>query len=159
MPVREPHKSSPLLPVLTASVLFFILLGYKAEGGFITDNSHAPSAAADYLDTYDGDIILYAGFNNGAYMRFRGYDTYMDARPELYTKKMNGKEDRLSEFIAISGDADHDFASFIGRYGFTHMLVEDKSMLRYYLTAQGYTICARGPGYMLFGLDEVVPGF
>lgn len=88
---------------------------------------------AEYLNQYNKDyIVLYTDFNTGAYFEFRGYKTYIDARPELYQKRINGKEDVYTEYINMLNQA-IDTEDFLKKYNFTHLVVERPSILDTYL--------------------------
>ena len=76
--------------------------------------------------------MLYTDFNTGAYFEFRGYKTYIDARPELYQKRINGKEDVYTEYINMLNQA-IDTEDFLKKYNFTHLVVERPSILDTYL--------------------------
>lgn len=117
----------------------------------IKDRQMAPVFAADYLDSLDSSqIVLYTEFNNGAYMEWRGYRVYIDARPELYEKKINGKEDIFEEYMTIRGN-ELDYKEFLEKYHFTHMIVSDREALYTYLTlSPEYQIVVEGTGYHLF---------
>ena len=38
------------------------------------------------------DLKIYAGYNDGGYVEFRGYKSYLDPRAEVLLKNNNGKE-------------------------------------------------------------------
>ena len=102
--------------------------------------SQTPAGAADYLDTLDKeDIVLYTGFNNGAYMEWRGYKGYMDARPEIYSKKLNGTKDVLAEYCTIL-DGSADYAVWLEEYQFTHLLVYENCLNAYLQARDDYII-------------------
>lgn len=117
----------------------------------IEDDILSPVKAVEYLDSHNKeDIVLYTGFNNGAYMEMNGYKVYMDARPELFQKKINGKEDIYSEYLnVINGLCDYE--AFFDKYEFTHMIVEDGTVLSGFLRAyDGYREVVIGNGYVLY---------
>ena len=80
-------------------------------------------SVVEYLDTQEsGDMVLYAGFNEGAFLEFHGYKPYLDARAELFLKEKNGQFDYFSEYLdAISGRI--YYKDFLDKYGFTHIVV------------------------------------
>ncbi len=119
----------------------------------IADNSYTPLRAVKYLDEQD-HVVLYNGFNQGAFLEFMGYDTYIDARPELYTKQLCGK-DILDEYLHIKTDAGFDYAGFISRYGFTHLLLDKHSLFFVYLdNSPGFEKIIDYQKYALFEVKE-----
>ena len=57
-------------------------------------------AATAYLDANASkDSHIYAGYSLGNYLEYRGYNKiFIDARPESYTKKLNGSKDILNYY-------------------------------------------------------------
>lgn len=140
------------LPIISFLIMFVIMIVVNSQNMYVTDNNCTPKLAADYLDeNADKDISLFTGFNNGAYLEFRGYNIYMDARPELYTKVINGQKDVLEEYVSLS-DADCDFETFIASYDFDYMIVEANTFLQMYLNNNDvpYECVLEGNGYFLY---------
>ena len=97
------------------------------------------------------NVVLYTSFNNGAFMEMNGYKVYMDARPELFMEKINGKEDVYTEYVSVeSGTC--DLNAFLAKYNFTHLIARDGSPLSVHLRAydDAYKIVVDGEGYCLF---------
>lgn len=115
------------------------------------DSTLAPIVAADYLDQHkDEDIVLYTEFNNGAYMEWRGYQVYMDARPELFQKKINNKEDIYSEYCQVAKGS-INYEEFLGKYNFTHLIVSQHTIFDMYLSLNpSYEATVSGNGYTLY---------
>ena len=116
------------------------------------DSKVAPIKAADYLDTAaeENDVVLYTEFDNGAYMEWRGYKVYMDARPELFQKKVNGQEDIYSEFVDVF-KGNIDYTTFLNKYNFTHLVVTDNTLFSMYLNYdENYKLVVDGNGYVLY---------
>ena len=80
----------------------------------------------------------------------------MDARPELFAKKINGKEDVAKEYLKVyEGNA--DYASFTEKYGFTHLLLEKNGIFYYYMKRNedtNYHVVAEDKYYILYELNE-----
>lgn len=139
--------------VLTIFFSYFMLSISSFSAITTKDSELAPIKAAEYLEKYEKkDIILYTEFNNGAYMELQGYKVYIDARPELFEKKINGKEDVYTEYCKVKkGDA--DFEKFLNKYKFTHMIVLDNTLLELYLSlSDEYVPMVCGTGYTLYEL-------
>ena len=77
-----------------------------------------------YLDTYaDKDIKLYTDYSYGSIFEYNGYKPYLDTRAEVFTKKMNGKEDILDEYIRFN--LDESFRDeFIKKYDFDYYAIQ-----------------------------------
>lgn len=116
------------------------------------DAFYCPMLAAEWLDEHadKNEITLYTGFNNGAYMEWRGYKPYIDARPEIYQKDINGVFDYYDEYMQTM-KPDADMGGFLAKYGFTHLIVEKKMSFWTYLNSnEGYEIVVDTEGYSLF---------
>ena len=118
-----------------------------------SDTLTKPVLAVEYLNSLDrepDEITLFTGMNQGAFMELNGYKVYMDARPELYTGKINGKEDVWDEYIDLIKNK-MDFEEFTNKYRFTHLIVEKKMCYSVYLEYNSdYTKILDGNGYALF---------
>ena len=104
-----------------------------------TDNAIRPEKAVEYLN-HKEDVILYNGFNNGAYLEWNGYQTYIDARPELYQKQINKKEDIFTEYMNIR-KGNIDYQEFVDKYQFTHILVAEETPFRNWLKYESNYKC------------------
>ena len=115
------------------------------------DSVLTPIVAADYLDLVARQkAVLYTEFNNGAYMEWRGYQVYMDARPELFQTEINGQEDVYTEYVNVQNGT-IDYAEFLDKYGFTYLIVSDGALLGMYLSLDtGYEVVVEGNGYTMY---------
>ena len=65
---------------------------------------------------------IYADYNQGGFLEYRGYKPYIDPRMETFLKVNNGKEDIFIEFYdLVSKDIEVD--EFIGKYDFDYLVV------------------------------------
>lgn len=141
-----------LMPVLAIIVCVTICITMFSYTFYVTDQSSMPLNAANYLDQFNNkeDVVLYTGFNNGAYMEFRGYKVYMDARPELYSEKINGKYNVLGEYTKFESDVNYA-ETVLEKYQFTHMIVENGSVLSGYMYHHpDYEQVIMGYGYVMY---------
>ncbi len=139
------------ITVITIITAIASLIIFTVNGGANDEDSRfSPVLAADYLDNVDDDIILYTGFNNGAYLAFRGYDVYMHAQPELYEKVINSKKDVYEEYQNLMTDPDYDYASFIESYGFNYLCIQKSAYLYQYVKyTPGFDIVIDSEEYIL----------
>lgn len=124
------------LQVTGLIMLLWIMGSVESSPDTKADSYRTPRMAADYLEQFDREKIkLYTEFDNGAFMEWKGYKVYIDARPELYQKRINQQEDIYSELIElISGDA--DMGLFLEKYNFTHLITKIHSKLDIFLGFQ-----------------------
>ncbi len=71
------------------------------------------------------NMVLYAGFNTGAYLEFNGYKPYLDARAELFLEDNNHEFDYFSEYYSLV-DGSVYYKDVLDKYAFTHLVVEKK---------------------------------
>lgn len=121
---------------------------YKTEDSVLT-----PVEAVEYLDENGytpENVVLFTEFNNGAFMEWNGYKTYIDARPELYQHEINGKYDLYDEYLALrSNQIDYD--DFLEKYDFTHIIIGDSEPFNVYLEySDDYELVVDGNGYDLY---------
>ena len=69
------------------------------------------------------DILLWTGFNSGAYPEFRGIRCYMDARPEVFLPSNSRKEENIIREYFDLVDGKTYYKDFFRQHGFTHILV------------------------------------
>ena len=79
----------------------------------------------DLIDFFTGTntATVYASFNNGGYVEFRGYKAYIDPRAEVFLKINNKKEDIHSEYYDFQFGK-IDVATFLNKYNFDFLLVD-----------------------------------
>ena len=141
--------------ILTVFLTCFMFSISTYSSDTAKDSELAPYAAADYLDQIENkDIQLFTEFNNGAFMEWRGYKVYMDARPELFQTKVNGQEDIYSEYGTVrSGEINYE--EFLEKYKFTHLVVIKNTIFDMYLKLNdAYKAVINGNGYTLYELKE-----
>lgn len=133
-------------------VLSLLPIGYGSLA--VKDSYISPVQAAAYLDDLNkNDVVLFTEFNNGAYMELCGHKVYIDARPELFQEKINGKEDIYEEYILVRSGL-VDFEEFFSKYQFTHLLVDDGTPLSGFLKSfDSCELVVDGSGYCLYEVN------
>ena len=142
-----------ILYTLTVLIICGIIILNNGSYSSLTnsDSRVAPMNAINYMNEYKKEsIVLFAELNNGAYCEFKGYKVYMDARPELFAKIINNKEDIISEYIDLK-NGNIDFDKFILKYNFTHMISSNNTLLNAHLReCNDFKLVVEGNGYCLF---------
>ena len=120
---KEKIRLAVLIVLLVAAV------GYLALGQPEQKKNEDPARAellepaVAYLDTQEkGEMVLYAGFNEGSFLEFHGYKPYIDGRAELFLEAKNGQFDYFAEFLKVTSGGIY-YKDFLDKYGFTHILV------------------------------------
>jgi len=133
----------------------FLITGsvYIFYGSIPNKAASLPIDAVSYLNSLYNDkedIVLFNEFNTGGYLEWCGYNVYIDARPELFQKKVNGVADVADEYYAVkSGECDYD--AFTNKYNFTHVLVDNNSYFSMYLSfSDEYISVSKDDNYTLF---------
>lgn len=91
-------------------------------------------AAVDTIDQSESqiekrqDITVYTGYNDGGYLEFRGYKSYIDPRAEVFLKANNKKEDILQEWTDFKKRKTTD-KSLIEKYNFDYIFINNESDL------------------------------
>lgn len=139
--------------ILTICVICGIFIVNNGAYSTLTnkDSEVAPMKAVEYLNKCDKDTItLFTEFNNGAYCELNGYKVYMDARPELFAKAINKKEDVLSEYAKLV-EGDIVFNEFVQKYNFTHLISSNDTIFNAYLReCEDFKLVVEGNEYCLF---------
>lgn len=131
--------TKPFKKIITkrVKILFFILLGicilYLCENKFIVTRTYAQEreayfyylgGAVDVLDSYEEPKIVYAGFNDGQYLEFRGYHPYLDGRAEIFIASNNKQYDYFTESLCIVYGK-YYYRDFVDKYGFNYLIVNE----------------------------------
>lgn len=146
-------QTKPVMLIAACGLTFCVWYAVDTGAHQEIDWEGEPIKAAEYLDNNaTSDATVYTEFNNGAYMEWKGYKVYIDARPELFMKEINGKEDILSEFLGVYYDLDLKmYQDFVSKYGFDYYLVEEASLMDAYLQCdKNCNLVVEGEGYRMY---------
>lgn len=90
------------------------------------------------LDAIDADVERrgddstvyagYTGYNDGGYVEYRGYQSYLDPRGEVFLKKNNKKEDILFEWTDLQEGRAKE-GDFLDKYQFDYLVVRKEDRL------------------------------
>lgn len=149
--------------VLTIAVFLMIIFSFSPMNCIILknpqmeDDTFRPVKAINYLKEHHvpTDAHIYTTFNAGGFVEWSGYKCYMDARPELYFKSLNGTMDAFKDYISMKTERNpQKIEQFIKDYAFEWMIVDDKEVLSTYLdlSRTGHVV-VNGDGYRLYKIE------
>jgi hypothetical protein len=75
---------------------------------------------------------VYADFNDGPYVEFRGFRPYLDARAEVYTKRLNHRKNYFHEYRQVQSGL-LSAQEFLARYDFPWLIVNEAEPLYHQL--------------------------
>lgn len=123
------------------------------------DNYFTPVKAIKYLDSLDEkpERIL-TGFNNGGYFEWNGYKIFVDARPELYFKELNKKQDLFKDYLTLRNTSSvSKVQRILDKYDFEYLMVSDSDALKIYLDSTNrYEVAMSGNGYQLYKKNDTI---
>ncbi len=116
--------------VLAEAVFLAFSHGDRPKGG--ADYGEEFKPAADFLLQREKaeDIRLFADYNAGAYMEFRGIKCYIDSRAEVFLKKNNRQKEIFNEFYDLHFGF-LDYRDFFAKYDFNYAMVTTTEHLIY----------------------------
>lgn len=119
-----------LIILLTAAVVITLIINNTAVKNM---KQQELVKCADYLQKLnDMDAGIYTGFNEGGYLEFRGFRTYIDSRAEVFFKNNNKKYDIMQEYINLQSGKTY-YKKVLDKYNFKYILVDSDDILFNYL--------------------------
>ena len=168
---NEGKKQSKLLVPLTVTliaVFSIFIVGfvgqsiYSEASNFIKNDGGNKSIVAldEAIDAMQADIdsnnvdelILFNGFNAGAYLEFKGYTTYIDPRADSFVKEANHEFDYLTEYSKIA-KGEKNYKKVFDKYGFNYALVCRSSEKPLYINLKNdkdYELIFKNKNYAVF---------
>ncbi len=122
--------------VMWAGVFAAVLGSVAVVAGMVLIDDRPREELAAAVDAIDEDAVadekrdlkIYTGYNDGGYLEYRGYRTYLDPRGEVFLKSNNGKEDILDEWIDL-GEGKIKVEEFVDKYDFDYIVAEEDEKL------------------------------
>ncbi len=143
-----------IIPCITGSIIV-ILFGINSlffdNTSLFTDTDMATIDAVDTMAlnvTPSKDIKVFTTFNTGGYTEWTGYTTYMDARSEVYSQKVNKKEQLYDEIDALQKET--TITSFQNKYHFDYYIADKGSHLSHMLYDAGYVKQYENDKYIIY---------
>ena len=95
------------------------------------------------------------GYSNGAYFERMGEKIFIDARPELWRKKINGRTDIYDEYISTQSITEKKYQEIKKKYRFDYIIAANGSVLQARCQNDPNADRAvRGNGYTLYRVRE-----
>lgn len=120
----------------------------------VENTSLTPTNAITYLEAnhVPKDTNIYTAFNNGGFFEFNGYKCFIDARPELYFKKLNKQKDVFQDYMKLELNTDISYyEDFLDEYDFEYLCVQKCTMFDTYMqTNDNYEIVVNSKEYNLY---------
>ena len=132
------NKIAGILAVVIEAVCVLCLIVPAVQTAYPeTERDVTPVQAVAWLDDHINDLYkpttkIYTDFNTGAYVEYKGYKGFMDARPELYFKSINKKADYIKDYQRFSASK-KDYESVMNKYKFDYLIVYPETKLDTYL--------------------------
>jgi hypothetical protein len=139
-----------ILSVMLAILVIFVIFEKKNNNDM--DNKHEDLIkCVDYLENFNKDkVALYTGYNDGAYLEFRGFKVYLDTRADVFLKTNNKKYNIMEEFTSMQSGKIY-YEEVLNKYNFTHLLVPNDDILNVYLPySENYKIIYSSEYYKIF---------
>lgn len=131
--------------------LYCAMICMMIQPAGISDSQATPTFAVSYLEDYfagvDKETLkIYTGFNNGAFLEWCGYKTYIDARPELYQE-----QGIYEEYCDLYAGKDADIGTFLEKYDFDALVTCGTTYLDIELSHHAeYSLVYEGGSYRVW---------
>lgn len=119
----------------------------------IKPDKHPLEKVVNYLNSHTTkDVLLYNDFNEGSYLEFNGYKTYIDPRPEIFLKSINRQEDILKEYYNLQ-TGNLKIKDFLAKYKFTYLVLSDSDVMFYKEELTGYKLVYSEKNYRIYHIN------
>ena len=102
----------------------------------VQNNATTPTNVITYLESnnVNKNTKIYTTFNNGGFFEFYGYKCFIDARPELYFKKLNKTSDVFDDYLSLEDNKKiSTYKKFLKKYDFEYLCIPKNSMFDTYM--------------------------
>ena len=117
------------------SIICILFLVNKINYDQYSASQNQQKEVKDYiLEQVDNpeNINLYTSFNDGPFFEFFGFKCYMDARMEVFTKKINGQYDYFDECSKVSCGSEH-YNTIFDKYDFDYYVIDKNTTIYTYI--------------------------
>jgi hypothetical protein len=124
-----PARRRAILVSIAVLAMSFVRISHIPNVRAIEED-YRPEAAVRYIrSNIDlSKMRIYNSYDTGGYIEFSGIRSFIDSRAEIYTKKLNRKEDIFQDYCdALAGKL--YYTDLIAKYSFTHLLVNNDDLM------------------------------
>lgn len=141
-----------LLVILFLSV-YTVLFAYNVNKEFTSD---IEKGIDKICESNNKNVVLYTNYDNGSYAEYRGLRPYIDTRAEVFTKKMNKKEDIMKEYYLVTRGY-IKYEEFVDKYKFTHMLImKNESIYKEAVKDEDYKVIFKDKKYVVLERKNIM---
>ena len=139
LPDKLKTRNPGRVKILAAVILIMVTAAVSAYNLIVSVNS-APGKTIHYdrlddvieiLNKSEDPVVLYANFNDGQYLEYKGFHPYIDGRAELFLWQNNEDYEYIGEYYDLRS-AHMYYRDFTDRYMFNYLIL-DKNSDRYLL--------------------------
>lgn len=159
--IQNGHRLFPLMEILIIAVSAFIGIHSALQPLVEKDSPMFPVKAEKYIIVQkrklrtDRPARIMTHYDNGAYFERMGENIYIDARPEIWRKKINGKADIYNEFMSVKKITAKQYRKMKKKYEFDYIIAHNGSVLQARCQNDSDAVLAvRGNGYALYRLKS-----
>ncbi len=128
-----------VITLITSIAIGFVPVSTADFSSFTADTIPEAIDWAEANTDISKDSVIFADYNNGGYLEFRGYKPYIDPRAEIFVAANNGGKDIFAEYLE-SGKNFEKAGLLVSKYGFEYLFVYRSSMVSVWLRSadRGY---------------------
>ena len=146
----EINKFSVRNFILLWFIALFVLTNVKVSPAETYDNEHLRIISYIQENSTKEEITLYTDYNSGGIYEFYGYRCYMDARMEVFTKKMNHLYDYYAEWCQLNYNEVY-YKDILDKYNFDYYVLSKSSSLYMNMSHDNkYGLVYETENYVLF---------
>jgi hypothetical protein len=146
-----PARRRAVLVSMAVLAMLFVRISRIQKVGSIEED-YRPEAAVRYIiSNIDlSKMRLFNSYETGGYIEFSGMKSFIDSRAEIFTKRLNRKDDIFQDYCdALAGR--FYYSDFIAKYSFTHLLVNNDDLLNNCLkNDRGFKMVFKDKKYALY---------
>ena len=128
-----------VITLITSIAIGFVSAATADFSSFAADTMPEAIDWAEANTDINGESVIFADYNNGGYLEFRGYKPYIDPRAEIFVAANNGGKDIFAEYLE-SGKNFEKAGQLVQKYEFEYIFVYRSSMISVWLRSadRGY---------------------
>lgn len=128
------NKEYTIIIMVVILIFSFLILKIYKEKNYLKSKKSLEESVQvlKKINKENKDIKIYADYYSGGYLELNGLKPYIDARADVFYKSNNKKRDIMKEYYNLQ-KKNISPKSFLNKYNFTHILVDEHDTLYDYL--------------------------